>query len=71
MDTLFARIARSRPAWLVAVLLAAGCAASQYETTAAVYTERGADGSPLEVVIVFDADGRVLGTRSEVLAAAP
>lgn len=57
------------PGVAVAALVAA-CASASPGPTRAVYTERGADGQPVEVTVVFDAAGRVVRTESELLATA-
>lgn len=55
------------PGIAVAALVAA-CASAAPGATRAVYTERGADGQPVEVTVVFDAAGRVVRTESELIA---
>lgn len=52
------------PGIAVAVLVTA-CASTTPGPTRAVYTERGADGRPVEVTVVFDASGRVVRAESE------
>lgn len=55
---------------LAAAALVAACAGTAPGASRAVYTERGADGRPVEVTVVFDAAGRVVRTESEMVVSA-
>ncbi|TCP01174.1 hypothetical protein [Rubrivivax gelatinosus] len=57
------------PGIAVAALVTA-CASATPGATRSVYTERGPDGRPVEVTVVFDAAGRVVRAESERLATA-